>query len=205
MQKYIGNIVVSSPNYKIDNYFRKCTSISNIDNDLPTLILGLGKAKETITDFNILKKSYKNDMLWWTFSKNEKRSEYDDDLENFRKICINIIINNIKYYNINIINLNYNSIKKLIKYINNKNKKIYYNEYNKFLFVYDIGKTKNIYGFSLNTAEFLGVKKQKILNLISSNESNVEIKDFHLIPNNIKKFIADEIPFEMAVLEYFGY
>ena len=139
--KKIGNVIVSSPNYKVEDCYNKFLSLSNVDNNLPTIIIGLENAKKYIEGFSIFKKEYWNNMLWWTFSKTEKRSDYDKDIQKFYEICINNIINNIKYYNININELTYSKIKKLIKYIKNNNKKIYYIDNNKFVFIYDIEKT----------------------------------------------------------------
>ena len=202
--KKIGNIIVSSPNSKVDDCYNKFLSLSNVDNNLPTMIIGLKNAKQNIENFSIFKKEYRNNMLWWTFSKTEKRSDYDKDMQNFYEVCINNIINNIKYYNININELTYSKIKKLIKYIKNNNKKIYYIDNNKFVFIYDIEKTKNIYGISLNTCAFYGISKEKILKLIVSNSKNEQIKNFYEIPNKVRRMVNDEIPNEMFLLEYFN-
>lgn len=202
--KKIGNIVVSSPNYKVDDCYNKFLSLSNVDNNLPTMIIGLENAKKYIEGFSIFKREYWNNMLWWTFSKVEKRGDYDKDIQKFYEVCINNIINNIKYYNININELTYNKIKKLIKYIKNINKKKYFIDNNKFVFIYDIEKTKNIYGISLNTCAFYGISKEKILKLITSNSKNEQIKSFYEIPNKVRRIINDEIPNEMFLLEYFS-
>lgn len=201
--KKIGNVLVSSLDYKVDDCYNKFLTLSNIDNNLPTMIIGLENAKKYIDGFSIFKREYWNNMLWWTFSKYEKRSDYDKDIQKFYEVCINNIINNIKYFNININELTYNKIKNFIKYIKNNNKKNYYIDNNKFVFIYDIEKTKNIYGISLNTCAFYGVNKQNILNLIASNINNIQIKNFYDIPNSVRKIVNDEIPNELALLEYF--
>ena len=201
--KKIGNIIVSSPNSKVDDCYNKFLSLSNIDNNLPTMIIGLKNAKQNIENFSIFKQEYRNKMLWWTFSKTEKRSDYDKDMQKFYEVCINNIINNIKYHNININELTYSKIKKLIEYIINNYKKIYYIDNNKFIFIYDIEKTKNIYGISLNTCAFYGISKEKILKMIANNQNNVQIKNFYKIPNNVRRIVNDEIPNELFLLEYF--
>ena len=119
------------------------------------------------------------------------------------EVCINNIINNIKQHNININELTYSKIKKLIEYIINNHKKIYYIDNNKFIFIYDIEKTKNIYGISLNTCAFYGISKEKILKIIANNQNNVQIKNFYKIPNNVRRIVNDEIPNELFLLEYF--
>ena len=202
--KKIGNVIISSPNYKVEDCYNKFLTLSNVDNGLPTMIIGLENAKKYIDGFSIFKRKYWNNMLWWTFSKNEKRSDYDKDIQKFYEVCINNIINNIKYYNININELTYSKIKKLIKYIKNNNKKIYYIDNNKFVFIYDIEKTKNIYGISLNTCAFYGISKEKILKLIVSNSKNEQKKNFYEIPNKVRRIVNDQIPNEMFLLEYFN-
>ena len=46
--KKIGNVIVSSPNYKVEDCYNKFLSLSNVDNDLPTMIIGLENAKKYI-------------------------------------------------------------------------------------------------------------------------------------------------------------
>ena len=57
MQRYIGNIVVSNLNYKVDSCFRKLKSLDDVNDELPILIIGLENAKKSISEFNILKYS----------------------------------------------------------------------------------------------------------------------------------------------------
>lgn len=206
MKKYIGNVIVSSPNYKVDDCFNKCLNLSNIDKTLPTLIIGLQIAKKQINDFNILNKKYENGMLWWTFSKMERRSDHDKDIIDFHNYCIGNIINNIQYKCVNYIDLTYNKTKKCLNYIRNNKKKYYYVDNSKFIFLYDtetVHNGKYIYGFSLNTCAFFGIPKQKVLNIIENNPNNKRIKNFYQIPNNIRRLINDDIPSEIVLLEYF--
>lgn len=202
--KKIGNVIVNSPNYKVADCYNKFLSLSNVDNKLPTMIIGLENAKKNIDGFSILKREYWNNMLWWTFSKTEKRSDYDKDMEKFYEVCINNIINNIKYYYINIIELTYNKTKKLINYIKNNNRKLYYIDNNKFIIIYDIDNTKNIYGISLSTCAFYGISKTKVLNIISRGVNNKQIKNFYSIPNNVRRMVNDEFPNELVLLEFFN-
>ena len=61
---------------------------------------------------------------------------------------------------------------------------------------------KHIYGFSLNTASFFGIRKDKIIKLIENNPFNRKINNFYAIPNNIRNLVNDDIPSEMILLEY---
>lgn len=201
MQKYIGNIIVNKLNYKTDDCFKKCLSIFDIDKTLPTLIIGINKAKELISDFNILKREYSENMIWWTLSKNEKRIDYDKNINDFYNFCITKILEKVEYRNIDIFGLSYSKIKRCLNYVKNDAfEKRYYVDNNKFVFLYD----KNyVYGFSLNTAAFLGIDKRKIISMIDNNNKNKRIDNFYSIPNKIKKIIDDDIPSEMILAEYF--
>lgn len=206
MKKYIGNVIVSSPNYKVDECFNKCLNIENIDETLPTLIIGLEKAKKNIEKFNILIKNYNNGMLWWTFSKTERRIDYEKDIIDFHNHCIANIVGKIDYHFINYVDLTYNKAKKCLRYIRNNHKKRYYVDNGKFIFVYDTengDKSKNIYGFSLTTSAFFGLERKKILSVIENNPNNKQIKNFYSVPNKIRTLVKDDIPSEMVLLEYF--
>lgn len=205
--KNIGNVIVSSPNTKVEECFNKYLSLSNIDNDLPTLIIGLDNARGKITNFNILVKSYNDKKTWWTFSKIERRVDFEKDVADFKVFCIDNIVDSIDYKNIDIVNLNsYLKIKKLIKYIKGNRDKCFYIDNGKFIFLYDKGENggrKVIYGLSLNTIAFFGISKKKVIDLIRSNSRNIEIKNFYCIPNDIRRMVDNEIPKEMVLLDFF--
>lgn len=205
MKKYIGNIVANQK-YKVDSCFKKCLTLSEVDETLPTLIIGFQNAKNSIKDFKILVKKYNEDMLWWTFSKTERNIDYEKDIIDFHNYCIANITKSINYHNINYVNLTYNKAKKCLNFIKNDSKKYYYVDNGKFIFVYDIKNTnkgKYIYGFSLNTAAFFGISKKKIVSLLENNTNNKKITNFYSLPNKIRGLVNDDIPSEMVLLEYF--
>ena len=205
-KKYIGNIVVNSQKYKVEDCFKKCLSMSEVDITLPILIIGLENARENILDFSILKREYNNGMLWWTFSKTEKRTDYDKNIIDFYNFCISNIINKISFTNINIFDLKRSDIRKYLKFFNSDVEKYYYNDNGKYVFVYDKenhDNSKHIYGLSLNTIAFLGITKNKIVSRIAKNPKNKQIKVFYSIPNNIRNMVKDDIPSEMVLFDYF--
>lgn len=205
MKKYIGNIVANQK-YKVDSCFKKCLTLSEVDETLPTLIIGFQNAKNSIKDFKILVKKYNEDMLWWTFSKTERNIDYEKDIIDFHNYCIANITKTIDYHNINYVNLTYNKAKKCLNFIKNDSKKYYYVDNGKFIFVYDTKNTnkgKHIYGFSLNTAAFFGISKKKIVSLLENNTNNKKIANFYSLPNKIRGLVNNDIPSEMVLLEYF--
>ena len=205
--KHIGNIVVNNQKYKVDDCFKKCLSMSEIDNTLPTLIIGLENARKNIVDFSILTREYDNGMLWWTLSKTEKRTDYDTNIIDFYNYCITNIVSNISFKNIDIYNLKYSDIKKCLRFFNNNMEKYYYVDNGKYIFIYvrqNMDNRKIIYGLSLNTIAFFGIQKDKITSILEKNTKNKQIKTFYSIPNKIRNIVNSDIPSEMVLFDFFA-
>ena len=208
MKKYIGNIVVRKSNFKADECFKKCLSMEEIDDTVPTLIIGLDNAREKIDDFNILVKRYNDNMLWWTFGKTERRVDYDKDMSDFHRFCIDrIITHDYQYHFVNLVNMTYSSAKKYIEFVRNCKEKRYFIDKDKFIFIYfkeNGNNFRHICGFSLNTSSFLGINKEKIIKLVENNPFNRKILNFYSIPNQIRRMVNDDIPSEILLLDYFS-
>ena len=163
--------IVSSRKIKGLNAFVECVNdISLADTSKPVLIVGINKAKEYGKDnFSILKKEIAENV-YWTYNKTEKRDIFEKDIENFQKLIIFNIINNINYYYVNIIKLNYTRIKNLYNILFSSNKNYIY--INKDM-IYINYNSNNVLGISLKILEYCGIKKEKIIDKIKSFENNV--------------------------------
>lgn len=203
MDGKLANIVTSSSKIKFDLPINRCKSIDEVDKSLPTLVIGYDLAKKSINNFNILKKHEKGTNIYWTFKRNERGVDYEDDLNGFYKTVVMDYCEKIKYFPLNVYHLRYNSIKKLINFItNNDGEKLFYIENNRFLYIYD-KKSCNSFGFSLSTAKYFGVSPSKVINLVKSNENNRLITDFSNIPYDIKYIIGEKIDKYLALYDYF--
>lgn len=202
MKKIIANIITKSNKIDFDFNYNKCKSMEEIDSSLPTFIIGYENAKKFIRDFDILKKSYPEQNIWWTFLKTEKRVDYDNDIKNFNDIIIKKIIEKVKYQLCDIVTMNKNDKKKLWDFILSDNKKIIYNDFNKFLFIYD-KENSIVLGLSLSTCRFCGVDTKSLCERIFSIPSNKEIIDFNIIPTIVKKNIQTDVHNLLALYEYF--
>ena len=98
------------------------TELFTEDNSVPTLIIGKKNAEKIFGKENIkvLNKQIKNN-IFWTYSKYEKRSEFEKDIEKFYEYVFNGALKNIKYVSINVYTLTYEKAKKTINFLNNKN------------------------------------------------------------------------------------
>jgi hypothetical protein len=170
--KTLGYIVTDRKLKDIDGFVEQVNDISLADSTKPILIVGWKNAKNCDGYTSILEKQLGNN-IYWTFSKSESRSDFEEDLQMFYNIIYNNILNNINYYYINIFKLKYSIIKKLYSILFSKeNKNIYIS--NGMMYIPHKG---NVFGLSLNILEYCGIKTRKILDRIISSPNNKIIED----------------------------
>jgi hypothetical protein len=164
---YIGNIITSS---KIEQEnFKICKTFDEIDENLPTLIIGWSQTKELFgDDVSILHKKI-NDKLFWTFSGKERKSEYESDLDFFISYCYNYFGSNIPYVYLDLIygkhRINYKIIKKILSLKN----PITYISPNKMIYIYC---DNIIFGIDLNIISLVEGKVEKVINKVKNLENN---------------------------------
>lgn len=170
-------------------------------NDLtkPILIIGLDEAKKFKGGFSILNKNIDKN-IFWTYSKTERRIDYEKDILDFYNYILEENINNISYKYINMLTLTKNKCKNMLKLLNNDILKYIYISNNMIYCYYnDI-----VFGFSLEISEYCGINKDKILKMLKSN-SHVKISyNDYFIDNNIKKLINNKkyvIPYFMKIYD----
>lgn len=147
---YIGNIV-SNNKYKFDNTFNVVDDINNIDNNLPTLIVGLDIVKTIYSDFDFLDRKLSDD-LFWTFKHTEKKDLFYDDLYYFTEYTTKRLVYSVEYVFIDLIHFSEIKIKNIFKDIKKSKKSIGYLSHNMiYISLDDI-----IYGLDLNLISYLG-------------------------------------------------
>ena len=151
----LGYIVCDRKIKDIDGFVEQVDDISLADSTKPILIVGWKKAK-TLEGYTSILDKQLSDNMFWTFSKTESRSDFEEDLELFYNIIYNNILNKINYYYINIFKLKYNKIKKLYNIIYSK-------------------EFKNIY--ISNNIVYIPYDKDKILGRIKSFPNNRVYED----------------------------
>lgn len=183
---YLGNIVTDE---KLNiEYYNICNDIDNIDETLPTLIIGWKKTKSIIGEGNvsILHKKI-NEKLYWTFDSKERKSDMDLDLETFINVCVNKYGDNIPYVYLDILygkrKINFKIIKKILSL---KQTFTYITE-NDMLYIYG---ENIIFGIDLEMVEYVSNKKNKILNKINEFKNNIFVNNQIF---NIGKDLLDKI------------
>ncbi|MBR6516667.1 MAG: hypothetical protein IKT40_07390 [Bacilli bacterium] len=153
----------------------------------PILIVGLNEAKKFKDGFSILNKRIDKN-IFWTFTKMERRIDYEKDIIDFYNHVLTVNINNLAYKYINLLNLSKNKCKNMLKLLNNSEHKYIYIS-NDMIYCY---YNNNVFGFSLSIAEYCGIKKNKILRKLKSNNHITISYNDYFIDNNIKKLLNNK-------------
>lgn len=189
---FLGNIV-SENKINIDCLFNISHNIDNINKEIPTLIIGWDFCKSIFSDLNlsILDKKI-NENTFWTFSKKEKRIDYEKDLKFFYEKCINSIGKNVKYRYINILTCGLNIIKNIIKKIHSNESVYIYIYNNSFIYIY---VDNEIIGIDFNSIDYLNINRKKIYKILYGRNNKVFFNEEFLsigvkeITNNNKRII----------------
>lgn len=195
--KKLGNILTKSKKNTFGDIFNVVNSFDDLIEGIPTLIIGIDDAKQHIENFNIIDKRYGD--IWWTFTKTERRCEYEDDIIEFYNYAILHEMQKTKYVYVDLTNFSLNSIKKMINFLGDITKKyIFLTRNSHFMFVYS-EKYNTVFGISLELCEYLGIKKQKVYKLIKNGEY---IHDTKFMSNEIRKVIGTNTHYILPLYTY---
>jgi hypothetical protein len=185
--KPLGYIVTDRKMNDIEGFVEQVKDFTDADSTKPILIVGWNNAKLHRGYKSILEKELAPGVFW-TFKKSESRSDFEQDLKNFYQYVYNVILDNIDYYYINILSLRYNKLKKLYSIFNSKERKNIYISDNLIYTLYD-GK---VLGVSLDVLEYCGVKRDKVLSLLSSNPANKIYDNSHRWMTRLCKYLGNK-------------
>lgn len=163
---FIGNVVTETE--FSDKRYNICKSYDEINTNLPTLIIGWKNVKDIFGEENvsILRKNI-NESTFWTFDIQERKVDYEVDIDNFESVCLGILNDRINYIYVDLLHDNRKKVKKIIRKIYNLKNIISFKNDNMF-YIFD---ENLVFGVDLNIVEFLGLDKQKIINKINSMSS----------------------------------
>lgn len=165
--KTLGYIITDRKMNDIEGFVEQVKDYSDADPTKPILIVGWNNAKLHRGYRNILERELAPGVFW-TFKKSESRSEFEQDLKKFYKYIYDNILMDVRYYYVNILDLKYSKLKKLYSIFNSKERKNIYIS-NSILYTMYNGI---ILGVSLEVLEYCGVKRDKVMSLLSSNPGN---------------------------------
>lgn len=152
----LGNIVFAGKNV-FPEEVNSVDSLDDIIQGLPTLIVGYTYVDKHYPDFDIFNKELAPN-LYWTFKRNEKRDNFEEDVRWFiRKIFLEKA-KDVKYVFVDPLQLKRRSLVKVIRKIYSlKNPIAYSNDKMAYIFGEDL-----IFGIDLRLLKYMGFDIDKI-------------------------------------------
>ena len=190
MEKFFGNIITKG-NPDVDrSLFNVTSSPDTAIHGIPTLVVGLENARSMIDSFNIMDKHY--GLTSWTYSKTERRCDYEEDLLQFITDSIKSRLDNVKYTYIDFINYRYRTMAKVIGFAKGDTKKtVFLTKGSSFMFVYS-EKYNTVFGVSLSLCEYIGIPKKKVFRMLKNAEY---VHDTSFIDSTLRKCIGNNTHF----------
>jgi len=181
----IANIV-STFNIDVSDDFNVVTSLENIIEGLPTLIVGWDFVKKNYPQYDIIDRKLDNNIRW-TFKPIEKRDLFQEDLYNFINDTYKSVLNKINYFFIDPFITNRKQLIKIIRKIKGSDTKISYLHDNMIYIFFD----NIILGINLEMLSFIGLKPDKIISKIKSSNGIFLEKDLIFIEYKDKVDMLD--------------
>lgn len=191
---FIANVITNGTATGVTEMAERISDISAADTNKPTLVIGkknaeniFGKDKIKVLDRNI------SNNIIWTYAKNERRDDYTEGIKKFNAFIFEALKKKVKYKYFNVFHTNYSTIRDFILYMRNNFKKVVYLKKEHIYFY----TKSSVYGIDLRECEYIGVKKEKIVNIFKNannisfvsgfKENNQELDDYlssnaYLIP-----------------------
>lgn len=159
----IGNIVTYNKSKVELDQFHIFTNLSDINNTLPTLLVGYMETKATFKDLNFIDRKLTPNRFWTT-SRLEDRHIFNIDLEAFMEHCESKIIEGFEYEFINPFETTICHIKGVINHIRSGCGLIHID--GPMTYFYVDGYT---YGYHTDIADIYGVSNRRIIKLLHDN------------------------------------
>lgn len=166
---YIANVITNGSATGVTEMAERISNFENADMSKPTLIIGKKNAESIFGKENIkvLNRNIKDNIVW-TYAKNERRDDYLEGIKKFNSFVFDALKQKVKYKYFDVFHTNYSTVRDFILYMGNKQRKVAYLKKEHIYFY-----TKNsVYGLDLRECEYLGIKKEKIVNIIK-NAKNI--------------------------------
>lgn len=171
--RYIGRIITSGKVEDASEFVevtKDSSSIINRETKIPTLIVGYKNAKEICGDISILnKKIGKN--LYWTFSKRERRADYEEDLKNFQGTVSDFVSKFCKYEYVDVMTIDDDKRKEFNETISDNHTKVAYITSTMY-YIYHPVKNKT-YGISKEVLKAIGTGEERMLKWLKNSSITI--------------------------------
>lgn len=180
--KQIGNIITKSKKLDLGQLFNVVRDGEPLVKDVPTLIVGNELTKKLHPEYNIIDWQISKDTFW-TFGLRERRQQYEQNIEDFKKLSLSFLKSKIKYIFINLFTMEKKEMCKFFKEMV-KGEGVFY-LYNNMCY-YCNGEDV-VLGISLTDLEYLGHDIKKFISFLYKTDK-------------CKVFMAKDVDLEIKTL-----
>lgn len=154
--RYIGRIITTMKIEDVSEFIevtQDASSVVNRSATIPTIIIGYKKVTEIFGETSIINKKL-GDNLYWTFTKRERRMDFEDDIKAFYENVEKFIKSHVPYSFFDLLSSSSERKQLLTKVMLGDDKKILY-ETEKVLYVF-LPSVRRVVGISVDELKFLG-------------------------------------------------
>ena len=167
--QYLGYILCKNKIKEKFDYIKVVNDPSEIEEGKPFIIVGIELAKDVLgARFSWLHRKLDNGVRW-TFGRTEKRDIYEEEIKDFYNEVLEETTKKIRYKSLDILNFNYNILKRLLILCNSSKRKYIYIWNDIVYFLCD----ETVFGISLRMARFCGCNVDKIVGRIYKNPNHI--------------------------------
>ena len=183
--RYIGRIITAGKIEGLSEFIdvtKDTSSIVDNDTKIPTLIVGYKNAQDICGSLKTRDRQIGKN-LYWTFSKRERRVDYEPDLDKFLNNVSSFIMKFCDYEYVDLITCDEERRNNLFSVISDNKTKVLYITDTMYYIYYPKGN--KVYGVSIDILKFLGIDDS--FNESFSHESTVVINDTDFSESKIAK------------------
>lgn len=162
------------------------SNIKEADSIKPILIIGWKNAQKDPDYTSSLHKQLTK-TKFWTFSRTERRSDLEQDVEAFYSFCIDECKKQIKYYYINPFSISITKTKHLCEILFTQTNTIYITN-NMMYVLYN----NSVLGISFRVLNYIGISVKKLYSRLYKNKQNTIIKDDNKQVIELKSYLNSE-------------
>ena len=151
----IGRII----NDKASDYTHMLYEDDYSESSLPTLIIGWEKVKTIFGDSVSIRKNEVSEGVFWCFSREERRSDYEACLDEFNKYCVTKYCERFSYFHMDLFCDSKKKVHKILREIY-KNEGYFTISPTQMLYVYF---NNIIIGVNLNQLYYVGIDNSKVM------------------------------------------
>lgn len=165
--KYIANILTNKK-FNDNTLYNVVDCKENLIENIPTLVIGWEYTKKMFKNANILNWEI-DENTFWTYGNRERRSKYEENLENFKNLALTRLVKSIKYEFLNLLTITKEDREKLCSLVVGGNINIHIN--NDIIYILKPG-TSIVIGISLRDVDYMGKDRKEFLSYFYKNKDN---------------------------------